>query len=301
MSKRPLLVGIGLSVLIVAATAVALSFMGKKPQAAAALFSDKVAVVEIQGVIAKVQPILEDLDELRRDASVRAVVLRVDSPGGGAAASQEIYAEVSRLKAVKPVVCSMGSVAASGGYYVASPCTRIMANPSTITGSLSVISQIPDLEKLMATLGVRMQIIKTGELKAAGNMYRPLNEAERKMLETALEDTHQQFVRDVAKARGLPEDKVSALATGAIYTGRRAKQLGLVDNLGNFNDAVRLAAKLGGISGRPTLVRPQGDKPAFWRKMLSDQTRALVSQLWSELGGLGGLSCLYLPAAPPLP
>lgn len=292
MSRRPLAVALGVTVLIVAVAAAALLALGwERPQQ---LFGDKVGLIEVRGVISDAQPVLDALGQFRRDDDVKAVVLRVDSPGGGVAASQEIYRQVTRFKAAKPVVCSMGGVAASGGFYISAPCTRIVANPGSITGSIGVISTIPDLQGLMAKLGVRIQTIKTGALKGAGQFDRPLTDAEREMIASIGQDLYEQFLGDVSRARHIPVAKLRPIADGRVFSGRKAKQLGLVDELGNLVDAVRLAAKLGGIKGEPKVVRPESQRENWLRKVLREESRSLIEGVLSGDGG--GPQYLYRPS-----
>ncbi len=292
MKSRHILWAVVLSVLIAAGGAGGIWVLGR--QTGSSLFAGKVGLVEVRGVIQQPEPVLKALIQFRYDDDVAAVVLRVDSPGGGAAASQEIYREIQRLKRVKPVVASLAGVAASGGYYIAAPCSKIVANPATVTGSIGAIATIPDLEKLFAKLGIRLQVVKSGALKGAGQIDRPLDPAERAMIQDAISDTHQQFISDVAKARRLPLSRVRAIANGGIFTGRKARQYGLVDKLGNLVDAVNLAARLGGIEGRPTLVRPREKERPWWQRLLLDETRALVQELLGQALPRG-LMYLYLP------
>ncbi len=284
---------IGISLLIVAAFALGLVLLGQR--GAEPLFGDKIGVVEVKGVISDSRPTMEALDEFRRDDSVRAIVLRVDSPGGGVGPSQEIYQEVKRTAQAKPVVCSMGSVAASGGYYIAGPCTKIMANPGTITGSIGIISTIPNLSGLMDKLGVKLQTIKSGDLKGAGSPDRPLSEAERVMLEELNKDLYDQFLGSMAAERHLTPEQIKAINDSRVVSGRRAKDLGLVDELGNFNDAVKLAAKLGGIPGRPKLIQPQDKRDRWWGRMLKEEGRALLGHILEQAQSTGGPQYLYTP------
>jgi protease-4 len=286
---------IGISILIVAAFSLALVLLGRSdPQP---LFGNKLGVLEIKGVISEARPALEALDEFRRDEAVRAVVLRVDSPGGGVGASQEIYQEIKRTAAVKPVICSMGGVAASGGYYISAPCTKIVANPGTITGSIGVISTFPNLEGLFDKLGLKVQTIKTGALKGAGSPERPLNEAERAMLDQMTHDIFGQFLTDVVTARHLKPEAVQVISDSGIFSGKRALELGLVDQLGNFHDAVDLAAKLGGIPGRPKLVKPQEKSERWWRQLVKEEGQSLVRGLMEQAQALSGPQYLYSPSA----
>ena len=296
MKRHPLATAFGLSALIVAAVALAMLFFEKQPPGQA-FFPGKVGMVEVRGIISSAETTLKLLGQFMEDESVRAVVLRVESPGGGVGASQEIYREVNRLAKLKPVVCSMGGVAASGGYYIASPCTKIVANPGTITGAIAVISSLPDMQGLFQKIGVKLQVIKTGALKGAGQLDRPLSEAERAMLQATMDDVHQQFVQDVAKSRKLPVARVQALANGGVFTGRRAKELGLVDVMGNYTDAVRLAARLGGIRGKPKLVWAQTERRSWFSRLFGEQAGSWLKNAVGDFH-FSGMMYLYQPSAP---
>jgi protease-4 len=220
-------------------------------------FSEKVAVVEITGLLSKSTPILEDLKTFREDRNIRAIVLRVNSPGGAVGPAQEIMMEVAKTKKVKKVVASFGSMAASGGYYAACSADLIMADPGTATGSIGVILKLTNLEQLAKKVGVDVYSLKAGALKDVGSPFRPLSPEGRQVLQGLLDNIHEQFIRDVAQYRKLPLEKVRALADGRVFTGEEAKKLGLVDELGNFNDAVERAGRLGGIKGRIKTVYPE--------------------------------------------
>ncbi|MCL6450466.1 MAG: signal peptide peptidase SppA [Acetobacteraceae bacterium] len=199
------------------------------------------------------------------DSSIRAVVLRLNSPGGSAAGSQEIAGEVARLQeAGKKVVASMGDVAASGAYLVASAADLVMADPGTITGSIGVIMEISNLEALLGKLGISVKTIKSGEHKDLGSSTRPLTEEEQALLQEMVDDVHRQFVAAVVEGRGLSRARVEELADGRIFTGRQAVELGLVDSLGNLHDALDEAARLAGL-GEEYGVREYGEvSPLSW-------------------------------------
>jgi protease IV len=211
---------------------------------------EKVGVVEVTGLISKATSTLEELKKFRDDNSIRAIVVRIDSPGGAVGPSQEIMEEINKTKKVKKVVASCGSMAASGGYYIASAADLIMANPGTATGSIGVIMQLANMEQLTKKLGVDFFDIKAGALKDMGSPFKPLTPEERAVFQSLLNNIHEQFINDVAKNRKLPVDKVRTLADGRVFTGQEAKGLGLIDALGNFNDAVERAGRLGGIKGK---------------------------------------------------
>lgn len=222
---------------------------------------EKVGVIEVTGVIADSRELTKQIDDFRKDSSVRAVVLRIDSPGGGVGPSQEICEEVTKLVRKKPVVVSMGSVAASGGYYIAAPATRIFANPGTITGSIGVIMEFPNIEGLLGKIGLRSEVVKSGPHKDIGSLTRPMTASDRAILQGMIDDVYDQFIHQVATSRHLPLNAVKALADGRIFSGRQALAKGLVDELGNFQDAVAAAGRLAGITGEPRLVHPPRKKP----------------------------------------
>lgn len=215
----------------------------------------KVAIVNLTGTILSSRHIVTSLQELADNTSVKAIVLRVDSPGGGVAASQEIFEEVRSIRdTVKPIVVSMGSMAASGGYYVSCGATRIVADPGTITGSIGVIAMFPNYTKLMEKLGLNMNVIKSGKYKDSGSPFRKMTEADKRYFYGVVENSYDQFLNVVAKQRKLPVDKLKKFADGRVFTGEQALKLGLVDTLGSLEDAISIAAKLGGIKGRPYVV-----------------------------------------------
>ena len=189
-----------------------------------------------------------------KDSSIKAIVLRIDSPGGAVAPSQEIYEEVRKAIAKKKIVVSMGSVAASGGYYIASPATKIIANPGTLTGSIGVIMEIPNVEGLMNKIGVKTEVIKSGRHKDIASVFRGIKKEEREILQNVLDNVHEQFIVAVAEGRKMLRDDVKRIADGRIFTGEQALKIGLIDELGNLEDAVKIAAKLSGIKGEPVVV-----------------------------------------------
>jgi protease-4 len=211
--------------------------------------AERVGVVEVLGPIADARRVLEELKRFREDEDVKAVVVRIDSPGGAVAPSQEIFREVRKTAAVKKVVASMGTVAASGGYYAAAAASGIMASGGTITGSIGVIMGFANYRELMEKIGLTPVVIKSGAYKDVGSPVRPMEEDERRFLEAFAEKIHLQFIHDVAEGRGLEADAVAELADGRIFTGKESLDLGLVDRLGNLQDAVAWAAELGGIQG----------------------------------------------------
>ncbi|RJQ51799.1 MAG: signal peptide peptidase SppA [Nitrospiraceae bacterium] len=216
---------------------------------------DKVALVRVTGVIVDSTDIIEELKEYAKDNSIKAVILRIDSPGGAVAPSQEIYEEVLKIKEKKKVVVSMGTVAASGGYYISAPADKIVANAGTLTGSIGVIMEIPNISGLMQKIGVETQVIKSGEHKDIASVFKSLKPEEKQILQEVLDDVHSQFIQAVSEGRGMDFEEIKKLADGRIFTGRMAKEAGLVDELGNLQDAIMLAGRLTGIKGEPEVVQ----------------------------------------------
>src|SRR4030043_2421838 len=207
-------------------------------------FGDKIAVVEIRGLITQSQGIIEELHQFNDDEGVKAIILRIDSPGGGVGPSQEIYREVLKIKSnkKKKVITSMGSVAASGGYYIASASDLIVANPGTITGSIGVLMEFTNIEELFKKIGIKGVVLKSGEHKDIGSPFREMTPDEKKIVQDVIDNVHQQFIEAVAKGRKLDREKVVQIADGRILTGEQAKQLGLVDEMGNLQDAIDVSA-----------------------------------------------------------
>jgi protease-4 len=225
----------------------------------------KVAVVQVEGVIGTevsrgldTEDIVRTLSEYRDDPAIRAVVLRINSPGGVVAPTQEIATAVRRLReAKKPVVASLGSVAASGGYYVAVAADRIYASPGTLTGSIGVVMQLANVEGLLKKVGVEYVVVKAGAYKDVGNFARPMTPEERRILQSLLDDVYDQFIGAVAEGRGLDPQTVRSFAEGRIYSGRQAQGLKMVDDLGGLDDAIDAAAKMAGLPGKPKVVYPR--------------------------------------------
>jgi protease IV len=228
--------------------------------------SGRVGLVEIVGEIDDAEPIVDQLDRMQRDSGVRAVVVRLDSPGGGVAASQEIYEAVKRVhdEGKKPVIASMGGVAASGAYYVACAADSIVANAGTLTGSIGVIMSFPNTEDLFRKVGIRFETIKTGKFKDIGSMWRPMTDDERKLLEGVLSNVYDQFVDAIVEGRSLAREDILPYADGRIFSGDQAQEYGFVDRLGDLDDAIQLAGQMAGISGQPVVVRKERRRVSFW-------------------------------------
>ena len=201
------------------------------------------------------EKMISQLDEAEKNPNVKAILIRVNSPGGSAAASQEIYEELKKVE--KPVVVSVSEVCASGAYYVASAADRIIANRSSSVGSIGVIMQIPNFEDLYEKLGIKYTTIKQGKFKDVGSPDRPITEEEIRLLEAQLKEIYGQFITDVAEARNMDAGEVEELATGWVFLGTEALELGLIDGIGNYKDAINIAAELGGIKGEPNVIRQE--------------------------------------------
>jgi protease-4 len=238
---------------------------------------DKVGVIKVEGAITESDHIVRALKKFGGKKHIKAVVLRVDSPGGGVGPSQEIAREVERLNKKKKVVVSMGSAAASGGYYISAPAEVIYANPGTITGSIGVIIGWANLEDLFKKIGFKPVVVKSGAHKDMISSSRELTKEEREMLDTMVQAVHGQFVGEVAKGRKMPEDKVRAFADGRILTGEEALKLGLVDKMGNFNDAIAHAGRLGGIEGEPE-IEVAKDRNLDWLEYMLDSSIKRVAE-----------------------
>lgn len=220
---------------------------------------DRIGLIRVEGVILDAKDTVAELKRFGDSSSVKAIVLRIDSPGGGVVPSQEIHDAVQRVRSKhkKTVVASMGTVAASGGYYIAAAADRIIANPGTLTGSIGVIMELVNLEGLLKKVGVEGIVVKSGHYKDIGSPFRKMGPDDRRILQAVMDDVHNQFIEAVAEGRSLDVAAVRKLADGRIFTGRQAVDAKLVDELGDLDDAVRIAADLGGIEGEPTLVEPK--------------------------------------------
>jgi len=218
----------------------------------------RVGLVEIVGDIDTSDGVVDQLEHMRLDSSVRAVVLRLDSPGGGVAASQEIYEAVRKVRDEgKPVIASMGGVAASGAYYIACAADSIVSNPGTLTGSIGVIMSFPNTAELFKKVGVRFEVVKTGKFKDIGSLSRPMTPDEKALLQGVLSNVYQQFVTAISDGRDMEKSDILPYADGRIFSGDQARDLGFVDRLGDLNDAILLAGSMAGIKGRPVVVRKE--------------------------------------------
>jgi protease-4 len=268
----------------------------------------RIGIVEVKGPIGMgehgvdAERVLRQLRKFERDAEIKALVIRIDSPGGAVAPSQEIHDELKRVAAKKPVVCSLGNVAASGGFYIAMGCPKgsVLAEPGTITGSIGVISQFPNVSKLAQRLDFRMETLKSGSLKDAGNPFRDMTPEDRAYWQGLIDRIYAQFLGAVVASRGLPEEQVRRIADGRVITGADAVEAGLVDRLGNFHVAIDRAMELAKATGEPELVYPPDDRVRFLEQLVGGMAGAATRAARAELtaGGVAGVGDpgLYLLA-----
>jgi protease-4 len=220
-------------------------------------FGEKIGVISVEGAILDSQTILSQIVSLKDDKDISAIIVRINSPGGAVAPSQEIFRELQKTSQTKKVVASLGSVAASGGYYVAAAADHIVANPGTITGSIGVIVEFVQIQELLGKIGVGFEVLKSGEFKDIGSPTRKLTPQDRAVIQSLIGEIQEQFVAAVAEGRGMPIEKVREIADGRVFSGEKAKELGLVDELGNFQDAVDITKEMAGIRGEVELVYPK--------------------------------------------
>ena len=243
-------------------------FTGGEAHLLSLIGGETVGVLEVDGVIDDSRWTIQSLKQLGETKGIKAVVVRIDSPGGAVGPTQEIYEEIEKLKKKKPVIASLGGIAASGGYYIASACDQVVANPGTLTGSIGVIMELSNVEELMKKIGYKGSSIKSGPHKDIGSPLRPLTPEGKAILQSLVDNVHEQFVSAVAKGRAMSEDVVRELADGRVYSGEQAKKLGLVDILGNMEDAIELAAKRAGIKKEPKVIYTRGDDRSWWERLL---------------------------------
>ncbi|MGD0278486.1 MAG: signal peptide peptidase SppA [Smithella sp.] len=257
---------------------------------------DKIGVVTVDGVINDSMDITDQLDEFAKDDSIVAVVLRVDSPGGGVAVSQEIYDALIELRKTKKVVASMGTVAASGGLLVACGADKIVANPGTITGSISAIMEFANFEGLLKKIGLKASVVKSGQYKDIGSPLRSMTPEEKVILQDLVDDIYNQFIDVIVRERKLPREKVIAIADGRVFSGRKAKELGLVDALGDMTSAAKLAYKLAGKEGKYDLVYPSKKRTSIFDYFLESAATQIGNSLKEKMESKTGISYLYYPA-----
>lgn len=244
-------------------------------------YGNKIGVIPIEGTIMTSDETLKDLRKFRKKSSVRAIVLRINSPGGTVAPAQEIYREIEKIRKKKPIVASIETVGASAAYYIAASTDSIVCSKGSITGSIGVIMMLPDLHKVIEKIGVNVNVIKAGAFKDIGSGVKPLNDQERDILQNFATEVHEQFILDVLNGRQgkIELDKLRSIADGRFFTGQTAKELGLVDSMGNFYDAVRVAANLGGIKGEPELEYPKKKWNSYLDLFMDTASKSLVKGL----------------------
>jgi protease-4 len=280
-NKHPILKGLGLLtgfVLVVFVAAFFYAYLtGGDAKALSLLAGDGIGILQVEGTIDDSRDILTELRRFRDAPWIKAIVLRIDSPGGAVAPTQEIFDELQKVRSKKPLIASMGGMATSGGYYIASACEKIVANPGTMTGSIGVIMQLNNIEELMKKIGVKGQNIKSGANKDIGSPFKTLSPEGEVILQSLVDNVHGQFVNAVANGRGMDEAVVKKLADGRVYSGAQAKDLGLVDELGNLEYAVDLAAKRVGLEESPVLYYSRLEQERWWDKLFF----SLTGRQWS--------------------
>jgi protease-4 len=258
--------------------------------------NDKVGVVSVNGIIHDSMEIMEQLEDFGRDDSIVAVVLRIDSPGGGVAASQEIYDAVLELKKKKKVVVSMGSVAASGGLLIACGADKIVANAGTITGSISAIMQFANIEELLKKIGLKSSVVKSGKYKDIGSPLRDMTPEERKIIQDLIDDIYNQFVDVIVRDRNIARKQVVAIADGRVFTGRQAKKYGLVDYIGDMGAAAKIACQLAGRDGKYDLVYPRKKHGSIMDYVFESAANQFSRSIRQQAENWGGVGYLYRPA-----
>jgi len=242
-------------------------------------FGEKVGIIEIKGIIAESKNVIHNIKRFREDDSVKAIVIRIDSPGGAVGPSQEIFREIRKTSKSKKVVASMGTIAASGGYYIAAGADGIVANPGTITGSIGVIMGFTNYQELLDKIGLVPIVIKSGKYKDIGSPVRKMKPEEKRILKDFARKIHRQFIQDIVEGRTMDRAKVESLADGRIFTGEESKKLGLVDRIGNFEDAVEWAGRLGGIKGKISTVYAREKKFPLLRYITDSSAKALLNRI----------------------
>lgn len=244
--------------------------------------ADKVGVVNVKGVITDSKNFTDQIDKYAEDSTVKAIVVRIDTPGGGVAASQEIYQSILDIKKKKKVVASLGAVAASGGYYIACAADHIVCNPGTVTGSIGAIMHFTNVEEIMKKIGFRASAVKSGRYKDIGSPLRDMTTEERNLIQEVIDDIYDQFLDAVAVNRKIPKETLKDYADGRIFTGRQALKLKLVDSLGDMQAAVKKAGALAGIKGKPETVYPKEKGFSLWKYLLEETKAAVAEELKNE-------------------
>jgi len=278
MRKHPILLGLIIVGVILGVFLLSILFLTRFGEKRAFALGDKIAVVDIKGVITSSRNIIDQIDAYSEDDNVKAIILRINSPGGSVGPSQEIYREVLKAREKKKVIASIGSVGASGGYYVACASDLIVVNPGTITGSIGVVMEFSNVEELLKKIGLRSYVIKSGRHKDIGSPLREMTPEDKSILQGVIDSVHSQFIRAVAEGRNMEERKVRQIADGRIFSGEQARELGLVDRLGSLQDAIEIAAEMVGIKGKPTVIYPR-KKLSLYEMLFKKSLRLLMDEL----------------------
>lgn len=283
MNRHPILYSllfVFIAFFVIFALFVAVMIMAPSGQKGLGLFAHgDVAVIEITGAIMDSAAVMEELNYFKESDRVKAIVLRIDSPGGAVAPSQEIFEEVKKLKPAKKIVVSMGTLAASGGYYIAVAGDKILASPGTITGSIGVIMETMGLQQLMEKVHLESRVIKSGAYKDVGSPLREMTPEERAYLQSIIDNMYGQFKAAVAEGRKIPVEKVQELAQGKIYTGQQALEAGLIDQLGTLYDAIDEAKKLAGLPDDAKVIWPYKEESFLQELFQSKAAEGLLGEL----------------------
>jgi len=268
--KHPILKGLGVLFVFILVMFVGVFFYayltGGDSRVISMFAGEGIGVLQIEGTIDDSQSVLSELKRFKEAPWIKAIVVRIDTPGGAVAPTQEIFEAIQKARVKKPIIASMGSMATSGGYYIASACEKIVANPGTLTGSIGVIMQFNNVEELMKKVGVKGYNVKSGLNKDLGSPFQPLSPQGREILQSLVDNVHGQFVSAVASGRGMDEAQVRKLADGRVYSGAQAKELGLVDEFGTLEDAIELAAKRVGIEAEPAVYYSRTEQGRWWER-----------------------------------
>ena len=256
---------------------------------------DRVGVVTVEGIISESSDVVEQLTQYGKDDGIKAVIVRINSPGGAVAPSQEIYEAVIQLKKKKNVVASMGSVAASGGYMIACAAEKIVANPGTITGSISAVMHFANAEELLKKIGLKTSVIKSGKYKDIGSPTREMTQEEKVILQELVDDIYDQFLETVSKDRKISKEDLRKIADGRVFSGRQAQKLGLIDYIGDMGYALELSGKMSGIQGKPEAVYPKKKGSKFWDYILGDMMNTIEGKIMEKKLRFYGVHYIFIP------
>ncbi len=293
MRKHPVIFGIFLLILVGFVFFALVYVLGSATQDKTSfVLNNKIGIVKVEGFIGDVHDIVEQLNQFAKDDNIKAIILRIDSPGGGVASSQEVYATVMDIKKKKKVIASMGSMAASGGYMIACAADKIVANPGTVTGSISAIMHFANAEELLKKVGLKSSVVKSGKYKDIGSPTRDMTTEEKELLQELVDDIYDQFLDMVAQNRNMPKENLKKIADGRVFTGRQAHKLGLVDYLGDVGYAVTLAGEMSGIKGKPEVVYPKKKGSKLWDYVFREMFTAFDEHMRTRIGEFNGI--MYL-------